>query len=72
MDARAGLKSINCATLITVGDYDPITPVVCSEEIQASLPSGLGKLEVFAGVGHGVHRDDPSGAEKVLRQFLAS
>ena len=71
MDAREGLKAIGCPTLITVGDYDPITPVVCSEEIQASLRAGLGKLEVFAGVGHGVHRDDPKGAETVLRQFLA-
>lgn len=71
MNAKETLKAIRCPTLITVGDYDPITPVVCSEEILASLPTGVGKLEVFPGVGHGVHRDDPNGAENVLRQFLA-
>lgn len=71
MDARPGLKAILCPTLITVGDYDPITPVVCSEEILASLPPDLGELSVFEGVGHGVHRDDPTGAEKLLRRFLA-
>jgi pimeloyl-ACP methyl ester carboxylesterase len=71
MDARASLKSIRCPTLITVGDYDPITPVVCSEEIQASLPPGLGALEIFEGAGHGVHRDDPIGAERMLRRFFA-
>jgi proline iminopeptidase len=71
MDARASLKSIRCPTLITVGDYDPITPVVCSEEILASLPPGLGALEIFEGAGHGVHRDDPIGAERMLRRFFA-
>ncbi|MGZ5936275.1 MAG: alpha/beta fold hydrolase [Rhizomicrobium sp.] len=71
MDARAGLAQVRCPTLITVGDYDPITPVVCSEEILASLPNGVGELKVFKGAGHGVHRDDPEGAEKLMRRFLS-
>ena len=68
MDARPGLSKIKCPTLITVGDYDPITPVVCAEEIAAAMPTA--QLEIFANAGHGVHRDDPDGAEKVLRRFL--
>jgi len=71
MDARAGLKAVRCPTLVTVGDYDPITPVVCSEEIVASLPPGVGELKVFKGAGHGVHRDNPGESETLLRRFLA-
>ena len=72
MDARAGLARVRCPTLVTVGDYDPITPVVCSQEIVAALPAGLGELQMFEGAGHGVHRDDPAGAERLLRRFLAA
>ncbi|HLJ52865.1 MAG TPA: alpha/beta hydrolase [Rhizomicrobium sp.] len=71
MDARAGLNAVSCPTLVTVGDYDPITPVVCSEEIVASLPPGIGELKVFKGAGHGVHRDNPGETETLLRRFLA-
>ena len=72
MDARAGLAKVRCPTLITVGDYDPITPVVCSEEIFAALPKGVGEMKVFKGAGHGVHRDDPAGAETLIRRFLSA
>jgi pimeloyl-ACP methyl ester carboxylesterase len=72
MDARAALSGIHCPTLILAGSYDPITPVACAEEIAASLPRGVGDLEVFEGAGHGVHRDQPDGAERVIRAFLAA
>ncbi|MBI1328364.1 MAG: alpha/beta fold hydrolase [Alphaproteobacteria bacterium] len=72
MDARAGLSRISCPTLITVGDYDPITPVTCSREIFAALPKGVAQLEIFEGAGHGVHRDQPDEAEAVMRKFLAA
>ena len=57
--------------LILVGDKDPITPVVCAEEIMSSDAQNMAQLEIFANAGHGVHRDDPDGAEIVLRRFLA-
>lgn len=72
MDLRAGLSRVSCPTLVLAGTYDPITPVPCSEEIAAALPKGMAQLEVFEGAGHGVHRDHPERAEKVLRAFLAS
>lgn len=72
MDARASLANIRCPTLVTVGSYDPITPVSCAEEIHAALPDGFSHLEIFEGAGHGVHRDQPEEAERVLRAFLAS
>lgn len=70
MDARADLGRIASPTLILAGGYDPITPPVCSQEIHAALAPGMGELHVFPDAGHGVHRDDPAGTERVLRQFL--
>ncbi len=72
MDARAGLAKIKCPTLITVGDYDPITPVICSREIHEAMPRTVSRLEVFKGAGHGVHRDQPDEAERVMRAFLSA
>jgi proline iminopeptidase len=72
MDARAGLAKIKCPTLITVGDYDPITPVICSREIHEAMPRNVSRLEVFKGAGHGVHRDQPDEAERVMRAFLSA
>lgn len=70
MDARASLARIACPTLVTGGDYDPITPVACAEEIFAALPKGLAQLEIVKGAGHGVHRDAPDKAEEIYRRFL--
>jgi proline iminopeptidase len=72
MDMRAGLANVRCPTLVLAGTYDPITPVVCSEEICSALPRGLAQLEIFEGAGHGVHRDQPEKAEAVIRRFLVS
>jgi pimeloyl-ACP methyl ester carboxylesterase len=72
MDLRAGLAKVACPTLILAGTYDPITPVVCSEDIRDALPKGIGELEIFDGAGHGVHRDRPDEAEFVIRGFLAA
>jgi proline iminopeptidase len=72
MDLRPLLKDFRAPTLVLAGTYDPITPVACAEEISASLPSGLGKIEIFEGAGHGVHRDQPEKAETVLRRFLSA
>jgi len=71
MDMRPDLAKIQCPALVLAGTYDPITPVVCSEEIRDALPTGIAQLEIFEGAGHGVHRDQPEKAEAVLRRFLA-
>jgi pimeloyl-ACP methyl ester carboxylesterase len=72
MDMRADLMKIRCPTLVTVGTYDPITPIKCSREILAALPKGIAQLEIFEGAGHGVHRDKPDEAERVMRTFFAT
>jgi pimeloyl-ACP methyl ester carboxylesterase len=65
------LANIRCPTLVLAGDYDPITPTSCAMEMHAALPEKLRRLEIFAGAGHGVHRDQPERAETILRGFLA-
>jgi proline-specific peptidase len=68
----ADLKTIRCPTLVTVGEFDPVTPPEQAEDIAAALPADLVRLERFAGCGHGVERDDADAACRVLREFLLS
>ncbi|WP_299554885.1 alpha/beta hydrolase [uncultured Tateyamaria sp.] len=70
MDMRSEVASITCPTLVLGGALDPVTPPVCSQEIAQAVGDNA-TLEMFEGCGHGVHRDDPDGAERVMRAFLA-
>lgn len=69
MDLRAGIAAIPCPTLVLGGALDPVTPVICAREIAEAIGPNA-RLEIFDGCGHGVHRDDPAGAERVMRAFL--
>ena len=71
MDMRAEIAAIECPTLVIGGTIDPVTPPICSEEIADAIGDNA-SLKMFAGCGHGPHRDDPEGAEKVMRSFLAN
>ena len=66
---RGEVAGITCPTLVLGGALDPVTPQVCSEEIAQAVGDNA-RLEMFDGCGHGVHRDDPDGAERVMRAFL--
>lgn len=70
MDLRRGIAAINCPTLVLGGAEDPVTPVRCSEEIAKAIGENA-RLEIFPGCGHGAHRDDPDGAETMMRAFLS-
>lgn len=70
MDLRPGIGAITCPTLVLGGAEDPVTPVRCSQEIAAAIGDNA-RLEIFSGCGHGVHRDEPDRAEKMMRDFLA-
>ena len=64
-------RAIECPTLVIGGTIDPVTPPICSEEIADAIGDNA-SLKMFAGCGHGPHRDDSEGAEKVMRSFLAN
>jgi pimeloyl-ACP methyl ester carboxylesterase len=71
MDMRAEIANITCPTLVIGGTLDPVTPTLCSQVITDSIGENA-CLQMFEGCGHGPHRDDPDGAEKVMRHFLAN
>ena len=71
MDMRAEIANINCPTLVIGGTLDPVTPTLCSQVITDSIGENA-CLQMFEGCGHGPHRDDPDGAEKVMRHFLSN
>jgi len=71
MDMRAEIANITCPTLVIGGTLDPVTPTLCSKVIADSIGENA-CLHMFEGSGHGPHRDDPDGAEKIMRHFLAN
>ena len=70
MDMRAEIANITCPTLVIGGAIDPVTPTICSEAIADAIGDNA-RLQMLEGCGHGPHRDDPKGAEKIMRHFLA-
>lgn len=70
MDFRADLARVACPTLVLAGDQDPIVPISLSETMAGCLPQHLVRFERFENCGHGVHRDDPERAFRVLREFI--
>jgi pimeloyl-ACP methyl ester carboxylesterase len=70
MDFRADLARVACPTLVLAGDKDPIIPISLSETMAGCLPQHLVRFERFENCGHGVHRDDPERAFRVLREFI--
>ena len=70
MDMRAEIANITCPTLVIGGAIDPVTPPICSEAIADAIGDNA-RLQMLEGCGHGPHRDDPKGAEKIMRHFLA-
>jgi pimeloyl-ACP methyl ester carboxylesterase len=71
MDMRPEIANITCPTLVIGGTIDPVTPPICSQAISDAIGNNA-RLKLFEGCGHGPHRDDPDGAEKVMRSFLTT
>jgi proline iminopeptidase len=66
------LRRVQCPTLVLGGEEDPMTPIVCQEEIAAALPAHLVRFERFPGCGHGVVNDAPERAMAVIRDFIGT
>ncbi len=71
MDLRPELAAITCPALVLGGAEDPVTPALCSRDIADAIGTNA-QLEIFESCGHGVFRDDPDRAEKVMRAFLTA
>ena len=71
-DLRPALSRVQCPTLVMGGEEDPMTPIVCQQDIAAALPPRLVRFERFPGCGHGVVHDAPERAMAVIREFIAS
>jgi proline iminopeptidase len=65
------LARVDCATLVCVGELDPVTPIGAAREICDGLPEGLGRLEVISGAGHFPWKDDPDRYWPLLVEFVA-
>jgi proline iminopeptidase len=65
------LDRITCATLVCVGQLDPVTPVDASREIVGALGPGIATLEVLEGAGHFPWLDVPDRFWSVVTGFIA-
>ena len=71
-DWAVDLAAARCPVLVLAGEHDPVTPISGSEEIAAALPPEHVRFERFAQSGHGVFRDEPERAMRLLREFVVA
>jgi proline-specific peptidase len=64
------LHRIQCPTLILAGEHDPVCTIEDMQEIAEAIPSNLVRFERFPDAGHGVFRDEPERALKILSEFI--
>lgn len=57
-------------SLIIWGDRDPIIPVKHAHAAHEAMPGS--RLEIFEGVGHFPHCEDPARFSRVLREFITT
>lgn len=69
-DLRPELRRIECPTLLLAGDDDPIFPIADAQDIADCITPSLLRFERFANAGHGVYRDVPQDALRVIREFI--
>jgi pimeloyl-ACP methyl ester carboxylesterase len=64
------LDSIECPTLVCVGELDPVTPVAAAREIADALPEGSARLAVVEGAGHFTWKDAPDRYWPLVTDFV--
>jgi proline iminopeptidase len=72
LDIVDQLGRVASATLVSVGDLDPVTPVAAAEEIVAALPNGIAQLEVVDEAGHFTWMDAPERFWPLIIEFVGS
>jgi pimeloyl-ACP methyl ester carboxylesterase len=71
-DVLDQLASVDCPTLVCVGELDPVTPVAAAREIADALPEGIARLEVIEGAGHFPWMDAPDRYWPLMTDFVAT
>jgi proline iminopeptidase len=72
VDIVGELSRVDAATLVSVGELDPVTPVAAAEEIVGALPGGIAQLEVIARAGHFTWLDAPDRFWPIIMDFINS
>jgi valacyclovir hydrolase len=62
---------IKCPLLLILGDQDGLNPAEYGQKFIDRIPNKKGKLEVFPGVGHSVHNEQPLGFVETIKGFWA-
>lgn len=70
-DAIDQLGRIDCPTLVSAGDLDPITPPAAAREIADRLAPGIGRLEIIEGAGHFPWLDVPDRYWPTIEGFVS-
>jgi pimeloyl-ACP methyl ester carboxylesterase len=71
MDFRSDLAKVQCPTLVlSGGPGDLIAPPEAAREMADSMPQDLVRFECLAHCRHGVFRDDPEAADRIIRSFI--
>ena len=71
-DVLDELAHIDCPTLVSVGDRDPVTQVADAREIVEALPNGSAQLEVIEGAGHFPWKDAPDRYWPLVNDFVVT
>lgn len=67
-DLTDRLHEVQRPVLLLAGEDDPVCPVTGAERIAAGVPRA--RFERFANCGHGVWRDQPDQAFRIIREFI--
>jgi proline iminopeptidase len=69
VDYASRLGVVNAPTMLLVGRHDPQTPLACSEQLVAGIPSA--SLHIFEHSGHSPFVEEPARFRQELAGFLA-
>lgn len=69
-DARPLLQTIDCPTLVIVGEHDVISPSAEMRELASAIPRS--DFQIIADAGHMAPLEQPLATNAVIRQFLAA
>ena len=70
LDIVDQLGRVDSPTLVSVGELDPVTPIIAAQEIVGALPEGIAQLEIIDGAGHFTWLDAPDLFWPIVIDFI--